>query len=92
MSYAGPRYDGLLGSLAARHGCTLEYSLPELVSGGLTPPPSRVYPGRVCYMMTVQVGGSSYLGFGPNPLIAKHVAEFEAYRYVPACCSYTSLL
>ena len=90
MSGNGPKYGGLLRSLTARHGCSLEYSLPELVSGGLTPPPSRVYPSTVCYMVTVQVGSNSYLGFGPTALIARHAAEFEAYRYVRSTCSLVS--
>ena len=30
---------------------TLEYSEPQLVNGGMAPPPCRGLPGTVCYMV-----------------------------------------
>ena len=51
-----------------------------LVDGGLTPPPSRIYPGRKCYMVTVDFGGVEHCGFGPSPSIARAVAIRQACR------------
>jgi len=73
-------YGSLLRSIVKQNGYTIEYSVPELVTGGLCPPPSRLFPGTLCYMITVTVNGNSYYGFGPTPRTANHFAEFEAYN------------
>ena len=71
---------GCLHRLASARGCKLEYGQPLLVSGGLSPPPSKVYPGRVCFMLSLAVGAKVFTGFGPTTRIAKHFAEVEAYK------------
>ena len=80
MSRSPPNYGNVLNAVAEQKGCTLEYTVPALVSGGICPPPSRVYPGTVCYMITVKVDRTEYHGFGPTPIIARHYAEVEAYN------------
>ena len=47
----------LFWSLVRSGGLSAEISEAEVVNGGLSPPPSQVYPGRKCYMVTVQVKG-----------------------------------
>lgn len=56
-----------------------------LVDGGLSPPPSKIYPGTKCYMVTVTVDGKRRIGFGPSPSIAQHSAILEACRYLKSC-------
>lgn len=51
-----------------------------LVDGGVSPPPSKLYPGRKCYMVTVSYGGAEHLGFGPTPSIARAAAIRVAAR------------
>lgn len=52
-----------------------------LVDGGLTPPPSRLYPGTKCYMVTVAMDGREHFGFGPTPSIARTAAIREATKF-----------
>lgn len=54
-------------------------SKPQLVDGGLTPPPSKGYPGTKCFMVTVTVDKNEYHGFGPSPSIAKTSALQKAF-------------
>lgn len=57
----------------------MDVSRAVLVDGGLTPPPSKLYPGTKCYMVTVAtVEGNKHCGFGPSPSIAKRSAIIEA--------------
>ena len=63
-----------------RSGYSVEYSKPQLVNGSLSPPPSRCYPGTVCYMVIVTVNNLDFFGFGPSPSLARRFAEFEAYN------------
>lgn len=60
-------------------------SKAELVDGGLSPPPSKIYPGTKCYMVIVAVDGKEYCGFGPSPSIAQRAAILEAYRCLSSC-------
>ena len=60
------------------HAGAMKISKAVLVDGGLTPPPSRLYPGTKCYMVCVAYGGREYLGFGPTPFIARKAAIREA--------------
>lgn len=53
-----------------------------LVDGGLSPPPSKIYPGTRCYMVTVAVDNKEHCGFGPSPSIAQRAAILEAYRFL----------
>ena len=55
-------------------GLEAHISKASIVDGGLTPPPSRFFPGTKCYMVTVTVDGCDHLGFGPTPIIAKNAA------------------
>lgn len=55
-------------------GLEAHISKAVIVEGGLTPPPSKIYPGTKCYMVTVTVDGSYHHGFGPTPIIAKNAA------------------
>ena len=80
MAATSVNYGSLLRSTVKQNGYLMEYSGPELVTGGLCPPPSRHFPGTLCYMVTVTANGNSYYGFGPTPKAAKHFAEFEAYN------------
>ncbi len=76
--------EGLFWSFVANDGLSVSISEPELVEGGLSPPPSKVYPGRKCYMVIVKVKGrGDYGGFGPTPGIAKRSAIMEACKSFP---------
>ena len=67
-------------ALVRRRGYSCEISDPELVSGSATPPPSRRYPGLVCYLVTVTVNGVEFHGYGPSVGLARQYAVFEAYK------------
>ena len=69
---AGSCRDGKL-SLPVR-GRRVTISKAVVVDGGLAPPPSKAYPGRKCYMVTVTCMGVEHLGFGPSPSIARKAA------------------
>lgn len=73
-------YWSLLLSLLNKRKYKWHYSPPQLVNGGLAPPPSKFYPGTTCYMVALTVNNVEYYGFGPTPSIAKHFAVFEAYN------------
>lgn len=60
--------------LVKSEGLVARTSKAVMVEGGLTPPPSKIYPGTKCYMVTVSVDDSDYHGFGPTPSIAKYAA------------------
>lgn len=63
------------------HGLRGKVSKAVLVDGSLSPPPSKVYPGRKCYMVTATVEGrGKFAGFGPTPGIARNSAIFQACR------------
>lgn len=79
MAQRSSRFGHILWAEAKKRGVVLEYSAPELVNGGLCPPPSTTYPGTICYMITLTVDGRAFYGFGPKPAIARHYAEVEAY-------------
>lgn len=72
-------------SLVKRKSCAVAVSRAVVVDGGLSPPPSKIYPGRKCYMVTVRVDGEERSGFGPSPSIAQHAAILEAYKYLYSC-------
>ncbi len=84
MAVALPSYSRVLYAAARHRGLSLDYSRPELVNGGNCPPPSRIYPGQMCYMITIVVTGGpakeEYHGFGPAPGIARRAAESKAYK------------
>ena len=77
-------YWPLLRSLLNQRKYQWYYSPPQLVNGGLAPPPSRFYPGTKCYMIILTINRVEYYGFGPTPNIAKHFATFEAYNSLPS--------
>lgn len=70
----------VLRSLLNRRRSKWHCSPPQLVNGSLAPPPSRFYPGTMCYMIVLTVDNVQYFGFGPTPSIARHFASFEAYN------------
>ncbi len=89
MAATFPRYSQLLSAAARRKGVYLLYSQPEVVNGGSCPPPSRIYPGQSCYMITLTIGAEQSHGngkavechgFGPSPAIARCAAESKAYK------------
>lgn len=70
-----------LVSLLRKEGHTVIISEANLVDGGLSPPPSRVFPGVKCYMVTVTVDKKKeYHGFGPTPSIATYSGVLDAYK------------
>ena len=73
-------YVPLFLALVKRKGYSCEISEPQLVSGSTTPPPSRRYPGLVCYMVTIAVNEVEYHGYGPTAGLARQFAAFEAYK------------
>ena len=73
-------YVPLFLALVKRKGYSCEISGPELVNGSATPPPSRRYPGLVCYMVTIIVNKVEYHGYGPTAALARQFAAFEAYK------------
>ena len=73
-------YVPLFLALVKRKGYSWEISGPELVNGSATPPPSRCYPGLVCYMVTITVNKVEYHGYGPTAALARQFAAFEAYK------------
>ena len=84
MAFAVRKYSALLNSLSMEMGLDVVYGRPEIVNGGVCPPPSGVFPGTLCYMVTVEVSGKTFVGFGPKPMIARKFAEYEAYRTLSA--------
>lgn len=83
-------YTQMLCVAARRKGVTVTYSQPEVVSGGSCPPPSTIYPGRSCYMVTLALSSSGssraeYHGFGPTPGVARRSAEMQAFRALNSC-------
>lgn len=75
-------YHRHLRTMAALRKLEVTYSSPIVVTGSMTPPPSSIYPGVRCYMVTVTVDERPFHGFGPTPYIARSAAEFEAYKSV----------
>lgn len=73
-------YVPLFLALVKRKGYSYEISEPQLVNGSATPPPSRRYPGLVCYMVTITVNKVEYHGYGPTAGLARQFAAFEAYK------------
>lgn len=73
-------YHVLLEAEATSRKLRVGYSQPEVVNGSINPPPSRFYPGKRCYMVTVCVNERAFHGFGPSPWIAKSSATYEAYK------------
>lgn len=73
-------YMQLFLALAKRKGYSCEVGEPHLVNGSATPPPSRGYPGLVCYMVTITVNKVEYHGYGPTAALARQFATFEAYK------------
>ena len=69
-----------LEAIAALQGLKLEYYSPVVVNGGLTPPPSRIYPNTTCYMVTLRIGKKEFHGFGPTNFIARTAAEYVAHK------------
>ena len=63
-----------------RIGLEAHISKAVVVEGGLTPPPSRSFPGTKCYMVTVIVDGCDHFGFGPTPSIARCAAIQDACK------------
>ena len=72
-------------SLVKRESRAVAVSRAVVVDGGLSPPPSKIYPGTKCYMVTVRVDGEEHLGFGPSPSIAQRAAILEAYKCLHSC-------
>lgn len=70
----------LLREQAKKKGYTITYSRPQLVNGGLSPPPAKHYPGVVCYMAVITLNNTDFYGFGPSPSLATHYAEFETFN------------
>lgn len=91
MAFTVRKYSSLLRSLSQQLGVDVDYSQPEIVSGSICPPPSRIYPGTVCYMVSVRVDGQTFLGFGPKPLVARQFAEYEAYRALCLICKMSDM-
>ncbi len=81
---SSPKYGRLLRDHARTHNDTLEYSEPQLVNGGMAPPPCRGLPGTVCYMVIVSVNHLDFFGFGPSAALAQHYAEKDAYTSISA--------
>ncbi len=79
-----PKYGRLLRDHARSHNDILEYSEPQLVNGGMAPPPCRGLPGTVCYMVIVSVNHLDFFGFGPSAALAAHYAEKDAYTSISA--------
>lgn len=73
-------YKQELEAIAALQGLKLEYYSPVIVNGGLTPPPSRIYPNTTCYMVTLRIGLKEFCGFGPTNFIARTAAEYVAHK------------
>ncbi len=73
-------YIPLFLALVKRKGYSCDISGPQLVNGSATPPPSRRYPGLVCYMVTITVNKVEYHGYGPTAALARQAAAFEAYK------------
>lgn len=73
-------YVPLFLALVKRKGYSCEIREPQLVNGSATPPPSRRYPGLVCYMVTITVNKVEYHGYGPTAGLARQFAAFEAYK------------
>lgn len=73
------KYTVLLKSLAKKMGYQVIWSPPQIVSGGINPPPSIRYPGVKCYMALVRVGPKEYSGFGPTAVAARNFAASQAY-------------
>ena len=73
-------YHNYLKRSAAINGLQLKYTPAAIINGSITPPPSRMYPGTKCYMVTVYIGEDRFHGFGPTPFIARTAAEYEAYK------------
>lgn len=69
-------------SLVYQRHLRVNVSRAVLVDGGLSPPPSKIYPGTKCYMVTVTVDGRNDIGFGPSRSIAQLSAIREAYSYL----------
>lgn len=79
MAFTLRNYGALLTALSQRMGVDVNYSQPEIVSGSVCPPPSHIYPGTVCYMVSISIDGQIFRGFGPKPMVARQYAEYEAY-------------
>ena len=73
-------YMPLFLALVKRKGYSCVISEPQLVNGSATPPPSRRYPGLVCYMVIITVNKIEYHGYGPTAGLARQFAAFEAYK------------
>ena len=83
--------ESLFWSLVFSADLQVKVSEAVLVDGGLSPPPSKAYPGRKCYMVTVSVEGrGEHGGFGPTPGIARRAAIVEACKSFRAAASSTS--
>ncbi len=67
-------------SSVRREGLTVHVSKAAVVGGGLSPPPSQVYPGTKCFMVTVTIENNEHHGFGPTKDIARKAAIVEAYK------------
>lgn len=72
-------------SRVRREGHNVTIGRSVLVDGGLSPPPSKIYPGTKCYMVVVAVDRKEYCGFGPAPSIAQRAAILEAYKSMCSC-------
>lgn len=79
-----PKYRKLLKDYVNTNHCTLEYSDPQLVNGGMAPPPRRGLPGTTCFMVIVSVNNLDFFGFGPTAALARYYAEKDAYKAVVA--------
>ena len=73
-------YVSLFLALVKRKGYSCEITDPQLVNASATPPPSRCYPGLVCYMVTITVNKVEYHGYGPTAGLARQFAAFQAYK------------
>ena len=73
-------YVALFLALVKRKGYSCDISDPQLVNASATPPPSRRYPGLVCYTVTITVNKVEYHGYGPTAGLARQFAAFEAYK------------
>lgn len=82
MSWAGKAF--WFWNLVKREHRTVTVSRAVLVDGGLSPPPSKIYPGTKCYIVTVAVDNKEHSGFGPTPSIAQRAAVLEAYKFLRA--------
>lgn len=78
---------GAFWSLVKREGRAVAVTRAVVVDGGLSPPPSKIYPGTKCFMVIVAVDNQEYSGFGPSPSIAQRAAILEAYRSLRSCKS-----